>query len=112
YGFRSLRKAPAFAAVAVLSLGLGIGATTAIFGLLHALLLERMPVAHPERLIAVEFTLGAKRMYHEFSFAEYTALKQAPGVPALAGSTRGGVSYIARGVRDYSSSQHVRGAFF
>src|SRR5262245_58892075 len=112
YGFRTLRKAPAFAVVAVLSLGLGIGATTAIFGLLHALLLGRMSVVHPERLIAVQFTLGAKRIYHEFSFAEFTALKQAPGVPALAGSTGGGVSYVARNVRDYSASQHVTGGFF
>ena len=112
YGFRTLRKAPAFAAVAILSLGLGIGATTAIFGLLHAVLLERMSVAHPERLIAVQFTLGAKRMYHEFSFVEFTALKQAPGVPALGGSTGGGVSYVARNVRDYSGSEHVTGGFF
>jgi len=71
-----------------------------------------MSVAHPELFIAVPFTLGANQMYHEFSIAEFTPPKHAPGVPALAGSTGGGVSYVARNVRDYSSSQHVTGGYF
>ena len=44
-----LVKNPGFAAVAVLTLALGIGANTAIFSLINTALLERLPVAHPER---------------------------------------------------------------
>lgn len=50
---RSLRKTPAFTTVAILTLGVGIGANTAMFSGIHALLLGPMPYAHPERLVAV-----------------------------------------------------------
>ncbi len=51
YGLRTMRKAPVFTAVTVLTLALGIGANTAIFSLLDALLLESLPVPQPERLV-------------------------------------------------------------
>jgi hypothetical protein len=50
FAFRQLRKAPAFTAVAVLSLALGIGANTAIFTLIESTLLRPIAVPHPERL--------------------------------------------------------------
>lgn len=51
YGMRSLLRSPALTAVAVLSLGLGIGANTAIFSFLDAILLRNLPVQQPSRLV-------------------------------------------------------------
>ena len=51
YALRTLRKSPLFTMVAVLSLALGIGANTAIFTLIHQLILELLPVKHPEELV-------------------------------------------------------------
>jgi predicted permease len=51
YAFRTLRKAPLFTSVAVLSLALGIGANTAIFTLVNQLILQLLPVRDPEQLV-------------------------------------------------------------
>jgi predicted permease len=53
YAFRMVRRSPGFTAVAVLSLALGTGANTAIFGLLDTLVLKTLPVPNPEELWAV-----------------------------------------------------------
>jgi predicted permease len=53
YALRQFRKAPGFTATAILTLALGIGATTAIFTLVHAVLLKSLPVARPEELVRV-----------------------------------------------------------
>ncbi len=53
YGARQLRLHPLFTAVAVLSLALGIGANTAVFTLLDQLVLRRLPVDDPERLVMI-----------------------------------------------------------
>ena len=53
YAVRALRAAPGFALVAILSLALGIGANTAIFSLINAVMLKSLPVHDPEQLVVV-----------------------------------------------------------
>ena len=53
YALRQMRKSPGFAATAILTLALGIGANTAIFTLVHSILLKNLPVVDPKALVRV-----------------------------------------------------------
>lgn len=55
YGLRQLKQSPIFTLVAVLSLGLGIGADTAIFQLVDAIRLRTLPAARPQELASIDF---------------------------------------------------------
>jgi macrolide transport system ATP-binding/permease protein len=68
YGWRTLRKNPLFTAMAVLSLALGIGANTAIYSLMDAILLRPLPAPHPEQLITFKWhAKGFPAVAHKLS---------------------------------------------
>ena len=58
FAFRQLRKTPGFSLTVVLTLALGIGATTAIFSLVEGILLRPLPFSDPDRLVLVGDHLG------------------------------------------------------
>ena len=75
FGFRNLRRSPEFALVALLSLALGIGVNAAIFTLLNGLVLETLPVSHPERVVEVQaFNRSLGDYENFFSYPFYREL--------------------------------------
>ena len=95
---RSLRRTPGFAAVAVVTLGLGVGATTAIFSVVEAVLLRPLPFPAPDRLVVPRSMLrkddGSRwnvtyrdfRSWREASVFEHVALFQRPELDVSGGA--------------------------
>jgi macrolide transport system ATP-binding/permease protein len=75
YGSRMLLKTPGFTAVAVFSLAIGIGANTAIFTIVDKVLIRKLPVEEPDRLVIVSFGSGrgGSTVFSYPDFADYRA---------------------------------------
>ncbi len=107
FGWRQVRKKPATSAAAVLSLALAIGACTAAFRLIDALLLRPLPVAAPERLYSVAFeNIGADSKLATYDSCSYPMFVQmraavAPMAESIA------VSYAERADLTYGSDQDM-----
>jgi|HubBroStandDraft_1064217.scaffolds.fasta_scaffold11936_2 putative ABC transport system permease protein len=73
FAARMLRKSPGFTAVSILSLALGIGATIAIFSVIYALALRKLPVERPEELVELDRGTGLGLNGH--SYAEWKVFR-------------------------------------
>ncbi len=124
YALRQLRKSPGFAATAVLTLALGIGATTAIFTLVYQVMLRSIPVAHPEQLYKLGKTNdccvsgGLQDDWSLFSYDLYKYLRdQTPGTAGIAAVDAAQVTVSARRANDRSNAKpldirFVSGSYF
>jgi predicted permease len=115
FGVRMLLKHKGFTLVAVLSLALGIGANTAIFSLLDALLLKPLPVKQPEQLVVVNIATPSQpgRGYSSFSYPVFREMREKnsvfSGMFARAGLQ---MSMSASGQTERVRGEVVSGNFF
>ena len=82
YALRRMRRSPGFAAVVIVTLGLGIGANLGVFRVLYSVLLAPLPVAHPEQLDALHAVQSPFDHQWFFSYPAYRRLQAATGASA------------------------------
>ena len=80
YACRTLRKSPVFAATTVLSLAIGIGATTSLFTLIDAVMWKLLPVANPEQLLVLT-QRGPTGVFNGFSTSSTNRARSHPRLP-------------------------------
>ncbi|HKZ02263.1 MAG TPA: ABC transporter permease [Pyrinomonadaceae bacterium] len=97
YGVRSLVKSPSFTVIAVLTLALGIGASTAIFTVVNAALLRGLPYHEPERLVHLWETTPQKSFHQrEASHPDYLDWKKNQVFSGMAAYSGGGSFVLER----------------
>ncbi|HKF04774.1 MAG TPA: ABC transporter permease [Candidatus Sulfotelmatobacter sp.] len=108
YSVRQIRKSPGFAAIAILTVALGIGSNAAIFSFVDALYLKSLPVSHPEQLVHI-YAKGPSGHYGAgFSYPEFEQLRDHHGsFSSLAVETQVAQLHLVSG----GDSQEIRGEF-
>jgi predicted permease len=119
FSFRTLRRSPIFAAVAILSLALGIGANTAIFSLVDQVILRLLPVRDPQQLVVLHrnYSLNGSDSSDNyesvFSYPMYRAIRDHDaafsGVIARCG---GSVTVLYQGSAESADAEIVSGNLF
>ena len=113
YAARGLRRNPAFAAVAVLTLALGIGATTAVFSVVHAVVLRPLPYANPERIVTVwETREHSAQQRVVVSYPIFRQWKQSPSFEHMAAWDGNSAQIIVGGEPVEIPGADVSGGFF
>ena len=99
YGLRMLSKTPGFTAVVVLTLALGIGANTAIFSVVSAVLLQPLPFPQPDRLVAIlHLDLRTGETGRALSYPDFADLRaQSKSLEAAAAYDEGSVTMTGMG---------------
>ena len=97
YGARTLLRAPGFAAVAILTLALGIGANSAIFSFVDAAMLKPLPYANPERILQIweKPPGGGNNVVSALNFLDWQ--RQTTAFEAMVASTGGAVTLTGQG---------------
>jgi predicted permease len=131
YGFRMLLKQKGLTAVALLSLALGIGANTALFSIVDAMLLKMLPVKEPERLVLFksvapkDFNVGSymgsgdtdpitgQRIMTSFAYQSYQRMREQQGpMSDIFAFGNVGLNVNADGQADVANGQAVSGNYY
>ena len=111
HALQTLRRAPGFAAVAVLTLGLGIGANTALFSVVDAVLLRPLPFPDPERLVRVLSTVrGSEAAVSPPDFADWR--RMARSFSGMAAMSTASAALSGDGVAEQVPDAQVTADFF
>jgi predicted permease len=111
YALRRLRRAPAFTLVAAATLAVGVGANSAIFSVIHAVLLKPLPFGDPDRLVRVsQVWKGKPSVYSPQNFLDLEA--QAQSFESLVALDGGGVTLTGRGAPARLEGAEVGARFF
>lgn len=118
YALRQMRKSMAFTLTAVLTLALGIGATTAIFTLVHAVMMRSLPVSKPGELYKIGkennccISGGLQRDWSIFNYQLYKQFRDnTPGFVSLAASQSGSTTISLRRNGDQSQADSTRSRY-
>ncbi len=114
FAARSAAKRPAFTAVAVATLALGVGATSALFSVIDGVLLRPLPLAHADRLVAVGTTPASGEMRNgPASYPDFVDYRdQAASFDALVAFEPANRTLLAGGAAEKVSGAVVSGGFF
>ncbi len=113
YAYRQFVKYPGFTAIAILTLAVGIGATTTIFSAVNAVLLRPLPVADPARVVRIFADEPGTGLRRDFSFGDYRDYREENRtLQSLVGAQpfRAGISID--GVSELASGEFVTANFF
>jgi predicted permease len=113
YGVRQLARSPGFTAVAVLTLALGIGANTALFSVVDAVLLRPLAVPNPDQLVRIETRTTEGGLHSDFSYPLYVTLRK--NTELLSGwvaYSDGGFGISAGGQTERVQGEYVSANYF
>src|SRR5690349_11415644 len=107
YGARSFLRQPGFALTAIVALALGIGANTAVFSVVHAVLLKPLPYPRPDALLFIHDTYPAVT-FASVSFPKLSALKDGTRtLSALGGMSPIGLTFTGSGEPEQVAGRQV-----
>ena len=113
YGVRMLVKNPSFTLVAVLTLGLGIGANTAIFSLINTILLRPLPIAQPGQVVTLNFGKPGRGIFPLIGYPGYKDYRDRnQSLAGLAAFGGGQVSLSSNGINERILGSYVTGNYF
>ncbi len=112
FAWRTLRRSPGFAAGAVCTLALGIGANTAIFSVINGVILRPLPYRDPSRLVAVQEQLRKTGENFAFSYPDFLDCKRAShSFESIAAWRNKGINITSPGEPEYMSARQVSAGF-
>jgi len=113
FAVRGLRRSPGFAAVAILTLALGIGANTAVFSVVYGILLRPLPNPQPERIAQITEKYKGATFDKTFNYKELQFLRgQNQSFESVAAYTTGGFTFARENAAEHVNGLYVSSDYF